>query len=127
MVTGSPQVKIWSLASGFCFVTFADHAAPVTALAWLPSGNAVLSASLDGTVCSCHTLSQYPPDFCPPTITTLLQAFGLQHGTLHTSALPSEMGEEASNDCVPQLAALSQAVHVSKYYLMPPTWLCSGL
>jgi WD40 repeat protein len=40
------QVKVWSLASGFCFVTFTDHAAPVTGVAWLPSGNAVLSCSL---------------------------------------------------------------------------------
>lgn len=44
------KVKVWSLASGFCFVTFTDHAAPVTGVAWLPSGNAVLSCSLDGTV-----------------------------------------------------------------------------
>lgn len=52
MATGADdaKVKVWSLASGFCFVTFADHSAPVTSLAWLPSGNAVLSASLDGTV-----------------------------------------------------------------------------
>lgn len=44
------QVKVWSLATGICSVTFADHASAVTALAWLPNGGALLSASLDGTV-----------------------------------------------------------------------------
>ena len=52
LVTGADdaKVKVWSLATGGCFVTFADHAAPVTAVAFAPSGHAVLSASLDGTV-----------------------------------------------------------------------------
>jgi hypothetical protein len=47
---------VWSLASGFCFVTFTDHAAPVTGVAWLPSGNAVLSCSLVRSLldCGCH-------------------------------------------------------------------------
>lgn len=38
------------MQSGFCFVTFSDHTAPVTAVAFLPSGSVVVSASLDGTV-----------------------------------------------------------------------------
>jgi WD40 repeat protein len=52
LVTGADdaKVKVWGLASGFCFVTFADHAAAVTAVAFAPSAHAVLSASLDGTV-----------------------------------------------------------------------------
>ena len=49
----SAQVKVWSLASGFCLVTFADHGAPVTGVAWLPSGSAVLSSSLVGSTPSC--------------------------------------------------------------------------
>ena len=44
------QVKIWNVQSGFCFVTFSDHTAPVTAVAFLPSGSVVVTASLDGTV-----------------------------------------------------------------------------
>lgn len=44
------KVKIFQMSSGFCFVTFSDHTAPVTALQFLPAGQAVLSASLDGTV-----------------------------------------------------------------------------
>lgn len=44
------KVKIWNVQSGFCFVTFSDHTAPVTAVAFLPSGSVVVSASLDGTV-----------------------------------------------------------------------------
>ncbi|KAL4425513.1 hypothetical protein ABPG75_009529 [Micractinium tetrahymenae] len=52
LVTGADdaKVKVWTLSNGFCFVTFADHAAPVTAVQFLASGHAVLSASLDGTV-----------------------------------------------------------------------------
>lgn len=34
------QVKVWTLANGFCFVTFAEHTAPVTGVAFLPSGHA---------------------------------------------------------------------------------------
>ena len=44
------KVKLWSPATGLCFVTFAEHEAPVSAVAFLPSGHALLSASLDGTV-----------------------------------------------------------------------------
>ncbi len=45
-----PQVKIWTPSNGFCFVTFAEHSAPVTGLAFLPNSAALVSASLDGTV-----------------------------------------------------------------------------
>ncbi len=41
---------MFQLSSGFCFVTFSEHSAPVTAVRFLPSGHALLSASLDGTV-----------------------------------------------------------------------------
>jgi len=44
------QVKVFQLSSGFCYVTFSEHTAPVTAVSFLPSGAAVLSASLDGSV-----------------------------------------------------------------------------
>jgi len=44
------QVKIWTPSNGFCFVTFAEHTAPVTGLAFLPNSAALVSASLDGTV-----------------------------------------------------------------------------
>ena len=36
--------------SGFCFVTFSEHTAPVTAVSFLPTSSAAGSASLDGTV-----------------------------------------------------------------------------
>ena len=36
--------------SGFCFVTFSEHTAPVTAVSFLPASSAAVSASLDGTV-----------------------------------------------------------------------------
>lgn len=45
-----PQVKVWTPNNGFCFVTFSEHTAPVTGLAFLPNSAAVVSASLDGTV-----------------------------------------------------------------------------
>ena len=52
IATGSTdaKVKLWTVANGFCFVTFSDHSAPITAVRFLPSGHAVVSASLDGTV-----------------------------------------------------------------------------
>ncbi|KAG1660074.1 hypothetical protein FOA52_006420 [Chlamydomonas sp. UWO 241] len=52
IATGSDdrKVKIFQQSSGFCFVTFTEHTAPVTAVAFLPSGHALVSASLDGTV-----------------------------------------------------------------------------
>jgi len=52
VATGSDdrKVKLFQLSSGFCFITFAEHTAPVTSVAFLPSGQALVSASLDGTV-----------------------------------------------------------------------------
>lgn len=44
------KLKLWDTNSGFCYVTFTEHVAPVTAVQFAPSGQAVLSASLDGTV-----------------------------------------------------------------------------
>ena len=41
---------MWLPSMGQCFVTFAAHTAPVTALAFLPHSAALVSASLDGTV-----------------------------------------------------------------------------
>ncbi|GAA5956206.1 hypothetical protein JCM8115_001650 [Rhodotorula mucilaginosa] len=44
------KVKIWNATSGFCFVTFEDHASAVTAVEFAKQGQVVFSASLDGTV-----------------------------------------------------------------------------
>eukprot|EP01038_Epipyxis_sp_PR26KG_P014178 gene14178-19024_t len=46
------KVKIWNCGSGFCFITFTDHTAPVTGVKFTGkgSGKALISASLDGTV-----------------------------------------------------------------------------
>tara|TARA_B110000208_G_scaffold187397_1_gene245326 strand:+ start:40 stop:2919 length:2880 start_codon:yes stop_codon:yes gene_type:complete len=44
------KLKLWNANSGFCFVTFKEHTAPISALAFVPAVNAVVSASLDGTV-----------------------------------------------------------------------------
>ncbi|OWZ21378.1 Periodic tryptophan protein 2 [Phytophthora megakarya] len=44
------KLKLWDTNSGFCYVTFTEHSAPVTAVQFAPSGQAVVSASLDGTV-----------------------------------------------------------------------------
>mmetsp|Transcript_57770 Transcript_57770/g.161155 ORF Transcript_57770/g.161155 Transcript_57770/m.161155 type:complete len:1040 (-) Transcript_57770:236-3355(-) len=44
------KIKLFNSQSGLCFVTFAEHTAPVTALCFTPQGNAVLSASQDGSV-----------------------------------------------------------------------------
>jgi periodic tryptophan protein 2 len=59
MVTGADdgKVKVWNVLTGFCFVTFSEHTAPITAVAFMGGnrgvgghGLAVVSASLDGTV-----------------------------------------------------------------------------
>lgn len=52
IVTGGDdgKVKIWNATTGFCFVTFSDHSAPVRQVAFSRKGNVVASASLDGTV-----------------------------------------------------------------------------
>lgn len=44
------KVKVWTVSSGFCFVTFSEHSNAVTALHFMASNNCLLSASLDGTV-----------------------------------------------------------------------------
>eukprot|EP00928_Gymnodinium_smaydae_P087047 TRINITY_DN7139_c1_g2_i1.p1 TRINITY_DN7139_c1_g2~~TRINITY_DN7139_c1_g2_i1.p1 ORF type:complete len:1025 (+),score=239.88 TRINITY_DN7139_c1_g2_i1:47-3076(+) len=44
------KVKLFNSQSGLCFVTFAEHTAPVSALCFTPQGNAVLSASQDGSI-----------------------------------------------------------------------------
>lgn len=44
------KVKLFNSQTGLCFVTFAEHTAPISALVFTPQGNAVLSASKDGSV-----------------------------------------------------------------------------
>ncbi|KAF6164535.1 hypothetical protein GIB67_025361 [Kingdonia uniflora] len=44
------KIKVWTAASGFCFVTFSEHTHTVTALHFISGNNCLLSASLDGTV-----------------------------------------------------------------------------
>ncbi|XP_031488518.1 periodic tryptophan protein 2 [Nymphaea colorata] len=44
------KIKVWTVSSGFCFVTFSEHTNAVTALHFTANNNCLLSASLDGTV-----------------------------------------------------------------------------
>eukprot|EP00744_Colponema_vietnamica_P009652 GILI01013704.1.p1 GENE.GILI01013704.1~~GILI01013704.1.p1 ORF type:complete len:671 (+),score=201.45 GILI01013704.1:103-2013(+) len=44
------KLKLWNASTGFCFVTFSDHAGSITAVCFTPQSNAVISSSLDGTV-----------------------------------------------------------------------------
>lgn len=44
------KVKVWNVRSGFCFVTFTEHSASVTAVQFAKQGQVLFSASLDGTV-----------------------------------------------------------------------------
>ncbi|KAG6841096.1 hypothetical protein C0991_001903 [Blastosporella zonata] len=44
------KVKVWSTHSGFCFVTFTEHSAPISSVAFAKNGSVLFSASLDGTV-----------------------------------------------------------------------------
>jgi periodic tryptophan protein 2 len=54
------KVKIWNAFSGFCFITFSEHTAPVTGVKFIGKGlgKALISASLDGTV-RAHDLLRY--------------------------------------------------------------------
>ncbi|XP_059642229.1 periodic tryptophan protein 2 [Cornus florida] len=44
------KIKVWTVSSGFCFVTFSEHTNAVTALHFMANNHCLLSASLDGTV-----------------------------------------------------------------------------
>lgn len=45
------KLKLWTTKNCLCFVTFTEHTSKITSLQFIPKkGNAVLSASLDGTV-----------------------------------------------------------------------------
>lgn len=50
MWVAGAQVKLWTVSSGFCYVTFSEHTGPVTAVGFLPTSAAAVSASMDGTV-----------------------------------------------------------------------------
>ena len=44
------KVKVWSSHSGFCFITFTEHTAPISCVAFAKHGSVLFSSSLDGTV-----------------------------------------------------------------------------
>ncbi|KAL4256925.1 WD repeat PWP2 family protein [Pleurotus pulmonarius] len=44
------KIKVWSAHSSFCFITFNEHTAPISAVAFAKQGSVLFSASLDGTV-----------------------------------------------------------------------------
>jgi periodic tryptophan protein 2 len=44
------KVKVWSTHTGFCFVTFSEHTAPISTVAFAKHGQVLFSASLDGTI-----------------------------------------------------------------------------
>ncbi|KAI9032276.1 quinon protein alcohol dehydrogenase-like superfamily [Hyaloraphidium curvatum] len=44
------KVKVWDSTSGFCYVTFSEHAGAVSRVDFAKAGQALFSASLDGTV-----------------------------------------------------------------------------
>ena len=54
------KVKLWNSFSGFCFITFSEHIAPVTGVKFAGKGNgkAIISSSLDGTI-RAHDLLRY--------------------------------------------------------------------
>ncbi|KAG8346487.1 WD domain [Trypanosoma vivax] len=43
------KVKVWRASSGQCYVTFAEHTAPITGIATSPATNAFFTCSRDGT------------------------------------------------------------------------------
>jgi len=67
------KVKLWNTSTGFCFVTFSEHIAPVTGVkfAGKGSGKVILSSSLDGTI-RAHDLLRYK-NFRTLTTPSLMQ------------------------------------------------------
>uniref|UniRef100_A0A0B7A3F6 Small-subunit processome Utp12 domain-containing protein n=1 Tax=Arion vulgaris TaxID=1028688 RepID=A0A0B7A3F6_9EUPU len=47
---GDGKVKVWNSMTGFCFVTFSEHAGEITGVKVTQNGKSVMSSSLDGTV-----------------------------------------------------------------------------
>lgn len=43
-------MQVWTVSSGFCFITFSEHTNAITALHFMANNHSLLSASLDGTV-----------------------------------------------------------------------------
>ena len=64
----SGKVKVWSTYSGFCFVTFTDHSAPISSVPFAKQGSVPFSASLDGIV-RAYDLIRYRNfrTFAPPS------------------------------------------------------------
>eukprot|EP00126_Sphaerothecum_destruens_P011227 Sdes_comp20878_c0_seq2m17869 len=52
------KVKLWNVASGFCFVTFEHHSAGITGVEFTKNGHSLFSASRDGTV-RAYDLTRY--------------------------------------------------------------------
>ncbi|OLY80832.1 Periodic tryptophan protein 2-like protein [Smittium mucronatum] len=44
------KVKVWTASNGFCFVTFSNHTAGITATQFTKKNQVVVTSSLDGTV-----------------------------------------------------------------------------
>ncbi|KAG6817113.1 hypothetical protein H0H87_012634 [Tephrocybe sp. NHM501043] len=44
------KVKVWSTHTGFCFITFTEHTAPISSVSFAKHGSVLFTASLDGTV-----------------------------------------------------------------------------
>lgn len=45
-------IEVWTVLSGFCFITFSKHTNVVTALHFMAGNQCLLSTSLDGVVCA---------------------------------------------------------------------------
>lgn len=44
------MLQVWTVSSGFCFITFSEHTNAVTAVHFMANNHSLLSASLDGTI-----------------------------------------------------------------------------
>ncbi|GJM92165.1 hypothetical protein PR202_ga08600 [Eleusine coracana subsp. coracana] len=49
-ISAGPILLVWTVSSGFCFITFSEHTNAVTALHFMANNHSLLSASLDGTI-----------------------------------------------------------------------------
>lgn len=129
------KVKLWNTQSGFCFVTFTEHTAPVTAVTFTPQANAVLSASYDGSV-RAFDLLRYRNfrTFVSPNTKVQFTSLAVDNGGEIVAA--GAQGDEytvyvwsiQTGQCLEVLAGHEAPVHSLSFSPHPsrPGQLCSG-
>ena len=110
VATGSNdgRVKVWDAESGFCYCTFADHTAGVMDICFSPTGNALFSASLDGTARAYDLLRFKPFRYIHPKASVLNLTFA---ATSRQCAAGRVRGSRSLNRAPPFYAGSLHSCH----------------